>query len=559
MEAKREPVGTSEIWLRFLVLLPVGVVLCAWTSLAFGAGVSRWHLGAGWLLATGTLLVGVPDRRLQVLLASLGGILLAGGLMAWSLRLYDFYFDSQAYHLPAAVALRDGWNPLHEGHPCSGPVSFLNLPNCDLLHGYPKGAWLVSAATYDLLGDFEGGKFLNLWTLLALYLSAHLLFSRFPGLSRTQRTLFSLAIAANPVALSELGSAYVDVLLVNYLGIFVLAVLDALLFGTPGRPLLSASSLVLLVNLKFTGLAFGLIFCVGLAAAGLALGRRDRVRRLAGVLTLALALGVLVVGYDPYVTNFRENGNPFYPAVDFNRGTDVIAGQVDAAFLERNRVERFVVSLFSVPESQDWRRPRFQAPLSTLSTSPLMGERFGGFGPLFSAGFLGACALLPFLRGRLPWYLLAAVAVSVFAVPTGWWARLTPQVWWLPLTVAIPVAARAPQAIPKHAARLVLLLLVFNASVKLWTVSRHQWRVTAARAATLERIVAVEKGSGLAVAADEALGPRVRAFYFTSKRRLADRGLRYVEVSRAVCSHPLVLEGLKACPALVEVEPPRAG
>jgi len=542
----------SELVLRFLILLPTFILLTASLSLALGAGVSHAHVLVGCVLTAGLMLADRPRQWKEILAVTLAGVALAAALVLFSLQQFDFYYDSQVYHLPSIILLRDGWNPIYHGHPCAGPTPLLDLRHCNLLYCYPKSGWIASAAVYDLTGSLEAGKFWNVWQLVALYLCAHLFFARFRNLGTLRVILFSSVIAANPVLLSELGSSYVDGQLSAQLAIFCLLLLDALLFGTSGRLLLAAASLVYLVNLKFTGFFFALVFLALLCLTGVAIGQRVRALRLGLVLAPVVFIGVLAVGFNPYVSNTLEYGNPFFPALDLKRGTSVIGNQADPEFLARNRIEKFVIATFSVSQQPQWKKPRFQAPFTSLHATPLMGNRFSGFGPLYSGALLIACGLAFFLRGRLQWCVLLTILISLLAVPTAWWARLTPQGWWLPLAVLIPVSVQAKRSGVRWVAVAALLILLFNAGLKLVAVAEHQWEVSEKRSAILNAMTS----GPVSIALDSELGANSKAFYFTNKQRLLDEGIDFVEVPEPECERPLGLDGLHACPRPQAAEDP---
>jgi len=493
---------------------------------------------------TGTLLVARSPQQWRAILAiACAGTCVAAGLVLHSITLFDLYYDSQVYHLPSIILLRDGWNPIYHGHPCGGPSPWIDVRFCDLLYSYPKASWITSAVVYDLTGEMEAGKFWNFWHGIALGLTAYLFFKRINGLARFKAALFACVIAANPVIVSELGSNYVDAQLSAQLAILCILVLDSLIFDTPGRRMLAAASLIL-INLKFTGLAFGLIFLSVLGVAGMAVGRSKRVLHMGRIIAPAFLFGVVAIGFNPYVTNTLEYQNPFTPAYSLDKGASVIKGQADPEFLAKGRVDKFLISTFSVSDDSDWKRPRYQRPFASLRATPLMGNRFSGFGPLYSGILIIAFGLAILVRGRLAWIVIAGIACSMFIVPTAWWARLTPQGWWLPLAVLIPVCIRGKSRVVEAIATAALILMLFNASLKLQAVTQHQRDITQRKAEVITQIAAESHTVAIAT----SVGPNARAFYFTNRRRLLDRSIDFVETQDRTCEKPLRLDGLEACP-----------
>jgi hypothetical protein len=133
--------------------------------------------------------------------------------------------------------------------------------------------------------------------------------------------------------------------------------------------------------------------------------------------------------------------------------------------------------------------------------------------------------------------------LSVFVVPTGWWARLAPQGWWLPLVVLVPLAAGDSRRTVRVVALTCLCLLTANSGLKLYSVTELQWRESGARWSTLDAAV----GRRAVIARNEENGANSKAFYFTTRQRLIDRDLAFEEVAVPPCAKPLRLESMDLC------------
>lgn len=241
----------------------------------------------------------------------------------------------------------------------------------------------------------------------------------------------------------------------------------------------SVAAVVVAPNLKFTGLLL-VPFWIALGLARLSWSERRFPGRLVMALGLAGLFGVLVAGRQPYVTNVHEHGTPFYPATDDGAGHDVLHHQASRRFAEKPRWAQLTTSLFS--RSQNFEKgggklvpePRLKVPmtveLSEVGMFALTDVRFGGFGPLFSGAlvlaFLGAIVFRRRLKHRALLAVGAAGAVSVaLLLPAGgWWARLAPQIWWLPLLFVM--GAWASEARPvRLGGTVVALLLAANVAL----------------------------------------------------------------------------------------------
>ncbi|HYQ16390.1 MAG TPA: hypothetical protein VEQ58_11555, partial [Polyangiaceae bacterium] len=211
-----------------------------------------------------------------------------------------------------------------------------------------------------------------------------------------------------------------------------------LAFGEPLQLLAFGLLVLLVVNAKFTAAIYAVLLVVALlGCALLAAAPRARVQRLALLSAGALALGVLVIGYAPYVTNSLRHGHPFYPL--FGHGAlDVVTEQTPVSWRDDAPLLRLVQSLLSRPQSWILPAPRLTPPFvfapGDLKAFGDPDTRVAGFGPLFSAGLLGAIAIaaLSVARSRQTRsyvVFMSLVAASVLVNPEAWWARWAPQLW----------------------------------------------------------------------------------------------------------------------------------
>lgn len=424
--------------------------------------------GLGWLL-------GVPLSPLALLPAAalaswaapkgrraatlLPAALLVAGAVALSVAFLDVSFDGVLYHLPAVRALADGWNPvldppLDRGR--SGEI-FANL--------YPKGAWASGAVLAGATGKMEAAKAFSLvWPISVFLLAYGMLRPALEG--RLRSAALAAAVAANPVALLQAFATTVD-------GTVACAVTASLLLGVRlarswSRPTAAAFALGLvgLCNGKLSGAAFA--FFTGGAALGLsALRGRRLVLRTAALLGAAAVAGILLAGWNPYVTNALRYGHPAHPVLGAHP-IDLERGQTAADFHTRGRWEKLGASLFAEC-SNGLTRPRLRLPFlfspGELRAFASWDVRFGGFGPLFSGALLAALPLLALLLLREAplrapaLVLLAAVAGMVAINPEAWWARLAPQSWLVPAGTAVLGSLSTSRRFRRAASGLLVLLL----------------------------------------------------------------------------------------------------
>jgi hypothetical protein len=177
---------------------------------------------------------------------------------------------------------------------------------------------------------------------------------------------------------------------------------------------------------------------------------------------------VLLVGWNPYVTNALRYGHPAHPALGSHR-IDLERGQASADFRAQSGAGRFFASLLAESSNEQTRphlRPPFLFSPGELRAFASWDVRFGGFGPLFSGALLVALPFLAFLLLRdephraVALVLLAAVAGMVAINPEAWWARLAPQTWLVPAGAAVLGALSPERPVRRVASGLAALLLV---------------------------------------------------------------------------------------------------
>ena len=442
--------ATTAMVLICLGLIHLGVQLCFLTT----RGVMPWVMPTALLAALwlGDYLgrrEGLTGRgRLWPVGLTLGITVLAIGISA---ALYDLSWDGQWYHQTGVYSMVQGWNPLSE------PIRDFAAHNELWVRHYAKGPWYIGAALTALTGQIEMGKFAT-WLAMSAAFMAVTATSLDAGIHRSRALALGGLVALNPVVLSEIVSYLVDGLMVCYLACYVAALFGAMRRPSPLVVFLGIVAAICCINSKFTGL---IVLCFICAGAGLyyLVKRRELFWRFAGLNLAVVAIGVGVFGYNPYVTNTIYRKQPFYPLLgskDFpslaEQGEDPIERyETPPNMAGRNRFVRLGYAIFGRPSFTPYNNQPvaelmwpFTARLGDLDAYRFHDTRIGGFGPFFS----GALILSLFLVGWLlftasaPRFLLllgyGVLATSLLISVHMWWARYSPQTWWLPI---LPVAA----------------------------------------------------------------------------------------------------------------------
>jgi len=242
----------------------------------------------------------------------------------------------------------------------------------------------------------------------------------------------------------------------------------------------AALALALLVTTKFTGVVYAVVLGVGLLTI-LVLTRVDRraIVRTAASGALAALLAFAFTGFNPYVTNTIGWGSPFHPVYG-PHAIDVMGTQPPANLAPMNRLSRVWYAVFGVANNRQGPDSRaiLKVPLTVgrREIKPYLNPdtRIAGFGPLFSGALLLSIVLGLALLGerqtrsdvRVRRSLAVAVVVglSVFATSEGWWARVAPQLWLVPLVIAAIAAAFGASGRTRVASATVLALVIVNAA-----------------------------------------------------------------------------------------------
>lgn len=438
--SKHQLIADISFILGATILILIAAILLI-SSLLFAACISISQYNfilaslvtaiAAWLLCSRHF----PTRKLTVfvlLMFFLTGILVSGIYAAG--RIYDVSVDGQAYHQKAVIQLATGWNPFRDE-----PLQTINSL---WINHYAKGPWITSSSLYALTGRIEQGKVFNILLIIAsLFICLSALIAHFQQ-KLFEPLLLSLLAAGNPVSILQSMSFYNDGQLASLL-VIVLALLYLVIVKKDRVSLtVLVLSLIIAINIKFTALAYVLVICALVLCYLLFQKRTQLVKQISYALAISLITGILLVGYNPYVTNTISKGHPFYPLAGPN-AVDIMTVNSPASFHFMNRFEKLFISIFSMTENiaghqtTHWKWP-FTVAEQELSME--LDNRIAGFGPLFGGSILLSLILfIAALSSRahraLPYAgLLLLIVLSALVNPEAWWARYAPQIWLLPVT-----------------------------------------------------------------------------------------------------------------------------
>jgi hypothetical protein len=470
---------TAAILAGFMCFAQLGIML----SLLIG----RWGIAgvAPVALVLALLLGDILGRRMG--LAGRWRIWptgLALGVMTLALAMSVFYFDlswdGQNYHQLGIYTIAEDWNPL------TGPMQDFTPQLNSSVRYFAKGPWYVAAAIYETTGCFEAGKCPTVlsWATMGLAVFAAGLDW---GLRRRFAAVIALVVALNPVVMSELTTYLVDGIMVAFLTVVVAALFSVLLRPQPVVIWVGCMATILGINAKFTGLVY-LVFVFAAGGLWCLLRRRQWVFAYCGWVVLALLLGAVVFGYNPYVTNTIYRHQPFYPILGSTafpiqtsaKGDPNERWETPKNMAGRSRLVHFGYAIFGRPGNQPYPRATsgpaelmwpFTARLADLHAYCYHETRVAGFGPFFSGALLISLGLAGWSlwqskSSRLALTLAGLTIVGSLLISVDlWWPRLGPQLWLLPILPAIFVFWDARSSRAVGAAWLLVTLLVINAGI----------------------------------------------------------------------------------------------
>jgi len=424
-------------------LYAAGLVLFLFPALYLSISILLLFLGIsvqGWILIPAfigaLILIGLVRRNSNV---PPMWVLISAGCLAFSLLISNLYFDvsfdGQWYHQDAIMFLSDGWNPVWDHALVDSLVS--GEKAC-WVNSYPKASWVFQSGIFQLSGNVELGKSLH---LISLFSFAFLLFSFLQyrvKLGFFKSLVLTLMMSISTITLGQIFSFYVDGVLFSFLGIFLLLWIEYLMFDKKVFIWL-VFSFIFLVNLKFTGLVYALVFCgIGMVFK-LIIDRSIPVKLILN-LSLMVLLGVFIIGYPTYVRNTMEKGHPLFPLMGKNNvGKEVAEVQYPKDFFTMNRFEKALKSHGSMPLFTDHDHPSVDKPLfkyDVIKSSvpyyrnhqPVEMSPFGPFEAELWILFVPLMLLFLWRKPSWKWLLLIfGLLLSMAIQPEFWNLRYAPQ------------------------------------------------------------------------------------------------------------------------------------
>lgn len=422
------------------VLFSTSFFLIAWLSLVLI--VSNIFFVLGWKINFFTIpiaflgciyLMKISGKNVkEIFLSILFSIPVLALSYLFAISYYDVSWDGQGYHQEAIYLLKNGWNPVYEES---------NAYRVWVKH-YQKGIEIIQSNIYFISNRIEAGKMINPLLMFSAFFVV-LKFLRTLPLNHCFGWMLSFIIVFNPVVFTQVITYYVDAnwyltLLVSFVSLFIY-------FSNKEKEYLILFVLgsVAFCSIKFSSIPTFAVFSI------FALGYYFFVykRILTKPLLLIFALTILT-NIHPFISNVKFGHHIFHPFYGTEK-IDIINANIPKLLLNHNRVERLMISLFS--KSTIYR----DGAISDTVLYPFQIKKdylfvqhdtiLGGFGFLFSGVLVLSLFLFIYLMvGKMNrknkiilLLVLGSIALSVMINPANWWARLSPQIWLLPIVIIV--------------------------------------------------------------------------------------------------------------------------
>ncbi|MEY2365304.1 hypothetical protein R6U76_03065 [Lysinibacillus capsici] len=466
-------------------------------------------------------------------------------------KYFDISHDGQMYHQEAIIQLQEGWNPIYDD-----PLDEINYTPFFWINHYAKGSWFYGATLYDLLGNVEYGKSINIILLVASILLSFSTILRFNN-SITWASIFSILLAFNPVTINQMLTFYIDGQLYSLFLLLVVLLTLHQIEKSNEFYLPIILTLALLINIKFTALGYALILCTIPLILTLyqyifvekirdykLLIKITIKRKINIILITGIVLGIFGIGFSSYVSNMMDHGHPFYPLAG-NGSVDIITENTPVGLRNLNKIEQLYLSIFSeTSNSLDGIAiSKFPLKITEQERSILwiMDVRIGGFGPLFGG------IIIIMSIGILLWKdifvnnavrnVLLITSVIIFTIiinPEIWWARYVPQMWMLPIIFLILLTQNIKGKLKGFYIICLSLLIGLNCVIMLKTNYNAIALISKDLTIQLETMSEFSKSNEIIINMET---------FKSNRKRFDNFNINYIEVDNLSCEKPFIIPG----------------
>lgn len=393
-----------------------------------------------------------------------------------SCHFYDQSDDGNSYHKETIGMISRGWNPIWDDYDKFAEDNKLSREHSMWASHYPKTTWIIGSTFYIITGNIESAKCFN---IVICYIS-FFIFLKFLIdfiLNKIIALLISIIVVLNPIMMSQIFSLYLD----GFLGLLLLIIILMMYKYTKDNRnmdvyIILCSTMILIINCKFTGFAYAGLFCLGFYTYYLY--KRIKEKNIQDMIKSIVFFGcvvtisVVLVGSSSYVKNTMDHKNPFYPLMGKGK-VDIMTYLQPKSFQKMSPIEKNYYSIFSKSANIgvfNNGEPVLKIPFTydNYEVSQITYDtRIGGNGVLFSGIFIISIIIIllkiVLLIKEKDIDNLILLLIPIFIITLlllflsdGWWARYSPYLYLIIIISILILSCNK-----KKLVRLFLLIFCF--------------------------------------------------------------------------------------------------
>ena len=442
----------------FLLCLLFLILIISNIAFLFNFDINIFNIVISILISLGALVYTLKNKRDCILSVTVAMII---SLISYNLAntFFDLSYDGQGYHQETIYLLKNGWNPIYEeSHAFRSWINY-----------YQKGNEIIQSNIYYLTDKIESGKMINMLFIYIAFATSFVFLSSF-RIKHLYKWLFSFIVVFNPVVFTQVFTNYIDA---NWYLTLVICLASLGIYFMDKKPMALIFFIfcsVIFCSLKLTSIPVFIVLVIFAFSYQLLFHKKKMIMPFLTIFLLSV-----ICNAHPFSTNLQKGYHILHPFAGAKK-SDILNQNIPEVLLNRNRVERIMISLFS--ESGNNRDVTLSKTLKipfTVSNSQYYlnyDTRLGGFGFLFS-GILIITLLIAIytlwnrnkhLDKKKLGFILAFMLCTILINPASWWARLSPQIWLLPIIVILSGLLSKNKAC-KMFSHMSLVLFLINISL----------------------------------------------------------------------------------------------
>lgn len=376
--------------------------------------------------------------------------------------IYDITFDGNTYHKTAVGFLEHGWNPVYQRVDEFYAASGLDIKGCSTyniwIDHYGNASWVMGSVIASFFGNIEVGKACNLLASFSMFgILQYYLSKRY--LKWGWAVIISIITVINPITICQFTNYYLDGALMMYLFLGILALFALSDKKSPisrhTATLLLSVAITLCGNIKFTGLAYIAVFCIGYECLWLFWAWKEKCFQKVLVKSMAFYVGIVifafgVLGYPSFIQNIQETGEPLYPVIG-EHSVELVSTHEAVEFEGKSNIQKLLMTTFCNVsntmgghiENLSW-----DGMIKTIRYGILDPDtRYGGYGPLFFVILiLSVMIVIPGMiklrkADKCLWsqvlLVLVITCLLLMFVSGSWYARYSPHEYLVVVFAAI--------------------------------------------------------------------------------------------------------------------------